>query len=68
MVKLKLQCKSHPGYTAKISPRLKCRGCQTLRLFMVALNAGVECQGIGGYKYDAIGALDLAHVDVRRSA
>lgn len=68
MVKLKLQCKAHPDYTAKKPPPLDCHGCQALRLFMIELRAGDEYKGVGGFKFDAIGALDLKYVEARQLA
>lgn len=64
MVKLKLQCKTHPGYTARNPPRKACEGCRAIRRFVTALKFGEEAAGVGGYTHDAIGALDLLYVNV----
>lgn len=65
MVKLELRCKKHPHYTARNPPLKVCEGCRAVRRFVVALKCGEEATGIGGFKHDAIGALDLRYVDAK---
>jgi hypothetical protein len=53
-----VRCKEHPSYKAIRRPTVACNGCKGLYKFKHAALMKPGLGGIGGFTYDAAGAID----------
>ena len=57
-INIYVRCRTHKTYTGTRKPRADCAGCRDLYTFIYATKAPLEITGVGGFKNDAMGALN----------
>ncbi len=57
-INIHVQCRTHKTYTGSSPPRADCAGCRDLYTFIYATKAPPGITDIGGFEYDAMGALN----------
>jgi hypothetical protein len=60
MITINARCNEHPRYTAQRKPIADCKACKNLFMFKHAALLPAGLGGVGGFTFDAGGALDPA--------